>query len=1003
MIRIVPSIVFAVVVCLCFCLLTWALPAAGSELLPRYRFENLATRDQDGVHALLQDSQGLIWVGTDAGLMRLESGRLVRAPDRPKHAIHDLWEQPGRGLLIAHEAGLARWERATDRLLPLPCAEADGGMRQLLAAEYSTNSAIADSMLLGLTRSGIVSIDPESGSCAPLQPAGLPQDRAIERLGLIDGALLLAVRENGLYRCILPCEQAVAWAPELAQTRVRMLETAGPWLYAGTHKHGLYRLDHGGQVSARIHRQTDSDRGLPTNGVMSLVAGTDGSIWVGMWAGGLVQLADDGRIVANSRDVATDPYSLAGAHVGALLQGRDGALYAGHESGLSALLPQANQWPWIGAANDYQAGFRRPAVQALHCEDARRVWVGTSRSGLYQLDLQSDTLHAFADQGGQSGEFPSHAIWDIQAEADGTLAVATSAGVVRVHPRTFQWQWLTQFQPLPSQDVFRLAVAPNAELWIAMWSGGVARLSQAGQLMRTWSSADGLLVDTAGSIQVSDHGDVFVLNSAGAFRLPRAGTDAPDSVFQSLDLEAAGSGAARIQHLARGTDGQISALDQYGSFWRWDHGETSFVPLTPRQAVSTEGAAEPLRFGVRLLADGGTGSGADFWYARDAQLIGVDRQGRALRSTSMAALRMNSGPNDYCLLPNAASMVVGTHNGVHIVALAEPGLPAPTVAPIVSSVLLFNQPYRLKTNGWTAASALFAGGLSLRYDQDLLSVQWGIPGIQLPPPSFRYRLAPFDRDWNNAAEGDFRATYTRLPPGEYHFEVEALQPDGSALRSAPFAIEVLPPWWLTWWAKLLALLLVLMSALLLLQWRTLALRRRNLRLERRVQERTADLEIANRRLADAASTDALTGLHNRRGLRAALDASNDEDSGWLLVIDLDHFKQLNDRYGHHVGDEVLVETARRMREVLAAGDLLARWGGEEFVACVYGPQARQRAQALQRCTNEPPMTLSVGPIPVTMTVGAVAMDSSNLDDLLQRADARLYQGKAAGRDRLVAE
>lgn len=1003
MIRITPSVANAVVVCVCWCLLTGALTAAGAGLLPRYRFENLATRDQDGVHALLQDSQGLIWAGTDSGLMRLESGRLLRAPDRPKHTIYDLWEQPGQGLLIAHEAGLARWERATDRWLELPCSEAESGMRQFLAVEGASGSTTDDAKLLGLTRSGMVSIDPSSGRCTAMRPAGLPQGRAIERLGLVDDELLLAVRESGLYRCALPCEQAVAWAPKLAQTRVRMLETVGPSLYVGTHKHGLYRLDHDGQVSAHWRRRTDAEEGLPTSGAMSLVAGAQGSIWVGMWAGGLVQLGDDGRILGSSRDVATDASSLSGANVGVLLQGLDGALYAGHEAGLSVLLPQANQWPWIGTANDYQTGFGRPEVQALYCEDAQRFWVGTSRSGLYHVDLQSNTLRAFSDQRGESADFPSHSIWDIQLEAGGTLAVATSAGVVRMQPQTFQWRWLTESQPLPSQDVFRLAVAPSAELWIAMWSGGVARLSHDGQLLRTWSSADGLGIDTSGSIAVSAQGDVFVLNSAGAFRLPAADIDAPNSLFQSLALQPADSGAAQIQQLAQVADGQINALDQYGSLWRWDHAATSFQRLRSPQAVSADADKGPLPFGVRLLADTGAGSGANFWYARGEQLIGVDAQGGHLRQASLAALGMYSRPNDLCLQPGAATMVVATQNGVHIVALNEPSLTAPAVAPIVSGVLLFNQPYRLTTAEQTPASVLFAGGLSLRYDQDLLSVQWGVPGIQLPPPSFRYRLAPFDRDWNSAAEGDFRATYTRLPPGEYQFEVEALQPDGSALRSQPFAIAVLPPWWLTWWAYLLALLLVFALALLLLQWRTLRLRQRNLQLEHSVQERTVDLEVANRRLADVASRDALTGLNNRRGLRETLDTRTGEHGGLLLIIDLDHFKQLNDRFGHHVGDEVLVETARRMREAMAPRDLLARWGGEEFVACMYGPQALQRAQALQRCTGTPLMALSVGPIQVTMTVGAVNMDSGDLDDLLQRADALLYQGKAAGRDRLIAE
>lgn len=165
---------------------------------------------------------------------------------------------------------------------------------------------------------------------------------------------------------------------------------------------------------------------------------------------------------------------------------------------------------------------------------------------------------------------------------------------------------------------------------------------------------------------------------------------------------------------------------------------------------------------------------------------------------------------------------------------------------------------------------------------------------------------------------------------------------------------------------------------------------------------------------ELAITDALTGLHNRRYMEAHLQGlvRNALDSGRplsLLVADIDHFKRINDTYGHDVGDVVLKEFADRFRQNTRGVDLACRLGGEEFllvmpdvdIGAAYQIAERLRAQIADRPFTASPQ-LSV---PITTSVGlsTVEFDQNTPETLFKRADNALYAAKREGRNRVVAE
>lgn len=189
--------------------------------------------------------------------------------------------------------------------------------------------------------------------------------------------------------------------------------------------------------------------------------------------------------------------------------------------------------------------------------------------------------------------------------------------------------------------------------------------------------------------------------------------------------------------------------------------------------------------------------------------------------------------------------------------------------------------------------------------------------------------------------------------------------------------------------------------------RRLAVEASHAQLERALAEQQAlreELEVASR-------TDALTGLANRRLFDQRLrfvrsQAARYRRSTSLMLVDVDHFKRVNDAHGHDVGDEVLVGVARRARDGVRDTDLLARWGGEEFVVLL--PETDREgalvcAVKLLEAVRAEPFATRVGSVAVTVSIGVATVGPLAEEvDLLRSADQALYRAKDGGRDRVVS-
>jgi ligand-binding sensor domain-containing protein len=229
--------------------------------------------------------------------------------------------------------------------------------------------------------------------------------------------------------------------------------------------------------------------------------------------------------------------------------------------------------------------------------------------------------------------------------------------------------------------------------------------------------------------------------------------------------------------------------------------------------------------------------------------------------------------------------------------------------------------------------------ISLEADQVIFSLEFSALNYANPDNhQYAYMLEGFDSSWNFTETNQRVLTYTNLDPGSYTLKLKSANtPDHWQDNTIALNITIAPAWWQTTWSKFLFAGLVLLLGYLFYYFRISALRTNARRLEQLVQDRTEELQAVVKQLQVLSSKDPLTGLSNRRDFQVKASTElkrfhRGSSTFAILLIDVDNFKSVNDKFGHAVGDQVLKCVAQTLAANVREQDTLARWGGEEFIA-----------------------------------------------------------------------
>ncbi|MBN8481165.1 MAG: diguanylate cyclase [Xanthomonadales bacterium] len=942
---------------------------------------------QDGlphnlVHQIAQDHDGFLWISTWEGAARF-NGRSFTAFDASSAA------GPGivgvRGLLVEADgsilfgstrAGVRRlqaghwdalggddaqrlkvtnllrdrdgalWIGTEDSLYRL---ERDGRLRAA-GAQFGLPgnfiyalSQTRDGELLVGTSIGLHRL--REGRFEPLGEAlGIPTATIRTIVAAADGSLRVG-GDGGAWRI----DAALTHAERFFSERVvSIIEDSHQVLWISTMANGVARLR--GDRLETIGAQ----RGIIGRGTSALFEDREGLIWVGT-TNGLFRIADGVAHGLTHADGLRDDY------VRSILETADGAIWIGHAVGVDR---------WVEGRMEHidlaARGHPASSVLALAKANGGGVWLGTYDQGVLRIGGSDDPrLPTRLDR--RDGLQANH-VRAIAQTRDGTLWIGTSEGLAAWKDGAMRR--FGRAEGLPSDYTRLLHEGRDGTLWIGTTTGIAALATDGG--LRAWSSESGfpaegvfdVLDDEDGTLWIAtDHGIVRMRD--GRFtRYDNASGLPSESVFRVLD-------------------------DGLGTLWMSSNRGLFGVRRADFAALD-EGRLPSLRVDVIDQADGMPSSQAN-------------------GGSAPAGTRTRNG-----------ELWFPTAGGIAVLYPAQTGRASSNPVPIAFEQFSVNGAVRplqppMILPADTRRLAIDYAGISLRATRDV---------------RYRYRLTGFDSRWLEAGSMT-SAVFTNLPPGQFRFEVQAMRHPVDWNRpglAEPEAIEIeieAPFWRQSWFLAFVAIgLLALVVGLH--RWRMASLRHREHRLADIVERRTRELSEKNvalkqvqrqhrealHQLSHQANHDVLTGLPNRRAgdllLRERLESARRGGPSFCVgLLDIDHFKRINDEFGHDTGDAVIRMVAQVLREALGDEVFVGRHGGEEFLLsadCDDLVAMHARADALRRRIAATPVGTGDLELRCTVSIGIATWgERDDARGLLALADRRLYLAKQRGRDQVASD
>jgi len=963
-----------------------ALALDPDKALTQYHYEYWLPEDglpQISVQSVVQDPKGYLWIGTQEGLVRFDGVRFTIFDSRNTPTITNNYVTD---LLLARDGTI--WAGTFGGGL----IKVEGNQISSLSTADGLASEIVHSLAEGLdgelwigTEKGLSRLDDE-GLHSFTTVDGLPHDLVQSLLVDHTGTLWVGTRGGGvaLYRH----DVFEAFAGNLASELVSVLyEAPGGAVWIGTQDVGLYRyLD-----DQLLH--LGGEQGLTSERMVAVHEDGDENLWVGTYDGGLCRLQEE------RFSCFTTAEGLVHDHITSFAEDVEGNLWFGSLGGGLNRFRDA-KFTSIGTAE----GLSHPGVWVI-LEGAQGLWIGTENG----LDL-------FVD--GKPVDYPGRvaaaedSLMAVHEEPDGTVWTGLYGGGLR-RLSEGRWTTYTTANDLADDQVFTITQDREGALWIGTRSG-LNRLLD-GQFT-TFTTEHGLPHNNIKALHVDSKGVLWVGTRGGGLARYLYDEFIPFEIDRELDAN------QKLVYSIHEDEAGVLWFGTFGGLIRHKDGRSDI--FTIRDGLHDDAA-------YRILDDGR----GNLWMSCNRGVYSVNKadldavaEGRKERVESTAYGKADGMPSTEC---NGGSQPAGwkTADGrlwfptVDGVASIDPGLVERNTIP--PPVLI---------------ESVKVDGDSVDPDEELvlppgpkrLEFRFTAPSLTAAERvEFKTLLDGAERSWT---EADTRrdVVYSSLPHGDYTFRVTACNNDGVWNDlGASFHFTIRPRFYETVWFYLVCLVALLAAVFGTQGVRVLRLKRRAEELSRAVDERTHELRKMADELKELSLRDPLTGLRNRRFLfetlatlmedlarQAARQSAGAADrrgrqSGevvGLFMVDIDHFKAVNDTHGHDAGDAVLRRFAQLLIECVRTEDIVVRWGGEEFLVVL--PRTRYDslasiAEKLRTTVAETRFEIPGGELRKTCSVGYTSLpfveqtqqQDLTLEQAITVADLGLYRAKREGRNR----
>jgi diguanylate cyclase (GGDEF)-like protein len=971
---------------------------------------------EPAVMSVGQDRAGFLWVGTQGGLGRFDGyhfRNFLADATNPK-ALPDGYI---RTLLGGARGGMWIGSSSSGLVHFSSTSETFHTWRPDRAGRSGPRSASVDAIVAagpgGLWvggDGGLDRFDVDTGTFTPVTLAAHGPQPVVWSLLVDRAGTVWAGTQDGLF-------ERAAGATHFREYPLRSGAITKPAIYsiyedrAGRLWAGsvnvLFVLDAAHRSVRHVRSLQQNAASLASGQQWSLIEMTPGVMWAGTDAA--ISIIDTATFRVH-RVVADLGYSggLSSGRTLQFLRDRSGLVWvANHVGGLLLYNPYSTGFYEISTSRA-EIGFTEKGAVALAALPGNRLWVGGFAGRLAQF-----SAHLAPPAG---ADVPNRAaVQTLLVDRDETLWLGTTEGLCRLRAGARQAECPTHPTKLTGSSIYafeengpRLWVGGSAGLFtVDLASGGIAPFPRNGGVGFANSQVRVLVRDRKNRLWVGTENGLDRIDPGGAIERFTFAPGSSDSI---------------------GPGGMATLLeDRRGRMWAGASGGPLDViteDASGREHFRHVGVANGLPHeNVDGLAEDRHGG---VWASTDRGIALIDPDTLKARAFGLA-----DGVSDGAYWAGTVSQTAdGTifFGGLDGITVIAPGAASPWAyaPPVVVSALQVGRHS-------VPAATVNRGGAVLDLPANGRDINVEFSALDFSAPQtlrYAYKLDGYDRDWIDADTQHRIATYTHLSPGDYTLEVRGTNRLGLWSRHVlRIGVRALPAWYETLWFRLLLSLAVVLAAYGAHRMRTSRLRRRQSELEVLVSDRTHALSDANAKLQELSLSDPLTGLRNRRFLAQHVDADvaialrryddwrtagvpgeppYDADLLFFL-IDLDHLKTINDKYGHHSGDAVLIQMRDRLHEVFRESDFIVRWGGDEFLAVARGSKRVEAAAIAERicqAVGRRPFELGGGQLLLgSVSVGFAAYpfvpavpSGLGWPDIVGLADQALYRAKQSGRN-----